>query len=94
MTHRAISILNQSMCSRLITKYRIHLDDNFHSDRHKCLVYQKMVAALPYGDDAIGLLCYSCRDLIRIGHEYVSKRDSKRPGKAYHSNCARRLNII
>jgi hypothetical protein len=87
----AIRVLRQKDCTSIIRNARRRLD-NYERYRTDHLSYQRQLVGLDTGQKATGVLCYNCRELIRIGEEYVKKIG--RGGGPYHPLCAKKLNIL
>ena len=84
-------VLRQKDCTSIIRNARRRLD-NYERYRTDHLSYQRQLVELDTGQNAKGVLCYNCRELIRIGEEYVKK--ISRGGGPYHALCAKKLNIL
>lgn len=82
----AIRVLRQKDCTSIIRNARRRLDNYERYTNFRQLV------ELDTGQKATGVLCYNCRELIRIGEEYVKKIG--RGGGPYHPLCAKKLNIL
>ena len=87
----AIRVLRQKDCTSIIRNASRRLD-NYQRYRTDRLAYQRQLISLDTGDKATGVLCYHCRELIKIGSEYVKKIGKS--GGPYHPLCAERLHII
>ena len=87
----ATRILRQKDCTSIIRNAKRRLADH---ERYKTdhLAYQRLVISLDTGEKAIGVLCYDCRDLIKIGSKYVKKVGKS--GGPYHPLCAKKLHIV
>lgn len=87
----ATRILRQKDCTSIIRNARRRLADY---ERYKTdhLAYQRLVVSLDTGEKATGVLCYHCRELIRIGSKYVKKVGKS--GGPYHPLCAKKLHIV
>ncbi|MGA6989034.1 MAG: hypothetical protein WBX81_01340 [Nitrososphaeraceae archaeon] len=83
----ATRVLTQKACTSIIRNARRRLDNN---ERYKTdhLSYQRQLVTLHTGDRATGVLCYHCRELIKIGNKYVKK------GGKSGAPCAEALHII
>ena len=88
----ANSVLRKKDCTTNINNAKRMLDD-YRRYKTDHLSYQRQLAALDNGDKAIGLLCYHCRELIKIGSKYVKKHEG-RGGGPYHLLCAKKLYVI
>jgi hypothetical protein len=88
----AIRTLRQKDCTSIVRNAKRRLDDNqrYETDH---LVYQRQISVLDTGEKATGVLCYHCRELIKIGNKYV-KIHGRKGGGPYHPSCAKKLNII
>jgi hypothetical protein len=51
------------------------------------LGYERQLVTLDTGDKATDVLCYHCRELIKIGSKYVRKHEGG-GGGPYHLLCA------
>jgi hypothetical protein len=91
MRNVAKRVLRQKDCTSIIRNARRRLD-NYERYRTDHLSYQRQLVELDTGQKAKGVLCYNCRELIRIGEEYVKK--ISRGGGPYHPLCAKKLNIL
>lgn len=87
----AIRVLRQKDCTSIIRNASRRLD-NYQRYRTDRLAYQRQLISLDTGDKATGVLCYHCRELIKIGSKYVKKIGKS--GGPYHPLCAERLHII
>jgi hypothetical protein len=67
--------------------------DDYRRHKTNHLSYQRQLVTLDTGIKATGLLCYHCRELIKIGSRYVKKHEG-RGGGPYHLLCAKRLHVI
>lgn len=87
----ATRVLTQKTCTSIIRNTRRRLDNNerYRTDH---LSYQRQLVTLDTGDKATGVLCYHCRELIKIGNQYVKK--GSKSGGPYHPPCAEALDII
>jgi hypothetical protein len=87
----AIRVLTHKACTSIIRNARRRLDNN---ERYRTghLSYQRQLVTLDTGDKATGVLCYHCRELIKIGNKYVKK--GGKSGGPYHPPCAEALHII
>jgi hypothetical protein len=87
----ATRVLTQKTCTSIIRNARRRLDNNerYRTDH---LSYQRQLVTLDTGDKATGVLCYHCRELIKIGNQYVKK--GSKSGGPYHPPCAEALHII
>lgn len=86
-----IRIFRQKDCTSIISNASRRLD-NYQRHRTDHLAYQRQLITLDTGDKATGVLCYYCRELIKIGNKYVKKIGKS--GGPYHPLCAERLHII
>ena len=91
MRNVATRVLRQRDCTSMIRNARRRLD-NYERYRSDQLSYQRQLVTLDIGAKATGVLCYHCRELIKIGNKYV-KRVGK-SGGPYHPWCAKVLHII
>ena len=87
----ATRVLRQRDCTSMIRNARRRLD-NYERYRTDHLSYQRQIVALYTGDKATGVLCYYCRELIKIREKYVKKIG--RGGGPYHPLCAKKLHIL
>jgi glycosyltransferase involved in cell wall biosynthesis len=74
----ATRVLTQRTCTSIIRNARRRLDNNerYRTDH---LSYQRQLVTLDTGDKATGVLCYHCRELIKIGNQYVKKGSKSAP---------------
>ncbi|MGH9974271.1 MAG: hypothetical protein ACRD8Z_00320 [Nitrososphaeraceae archaeon] len=87
----ATRILRQKDCTSTIRNARRRLVE-YERYRTDHLAYQRLVVSLGTGEKATGVLCYHCRELIKIGSKYVKKVGKS--GGPYHPFCAKKLHII
>ena len=87
----ATRVLRQKDCTSMIRNARRRLD-NYERYRTDHLNYQRQLVDLDTTYKATGVLCYNCRELIKIGEKYVKKIG--RGGGRYHPLCAKKLHIL
>jgi hypothetical protein len=90
MRSLATRVLRQKDCTSMIRNARRRLD-NYERYKTDHLNYQRQLVDLDTGYKATGVLCYNCRELIKIGEKYVKK---SRGGGPYHPLCAKKLHIL
>lgn len=88
----ARNVLRKKDCTSSIRNARKRLDDH-RRQKTNHLSYERQLIVLDTGAKATGVLCFHCRELIKIGSRYVKKHEG-RGGGPYHLLCAKRLHVI